>query len=58
MIKEKNKKNKSLIELAISDSKNFTEEEKLALRNWLNGIVEYVNKTSEVKNIYRGYYED
>ena len=44
MIQNKNIRNKSLTELAIADSINITEEEKRYLRDWLDGMIEFVNK--------------
>lgn len=46
-----NKRSKSSIELAISESSSLTEEQKASLRNWLDGIVDYVNKTTKQKTI-------
>ena len=56
MIEKQNKKNKSLVELAISDTNSLTEEQKANLRNWLDGIVKFVNEAVKPKkvNIYDG----
>lgn len=56
MIKRKNINNKSLLEVAISDCQALDEKDKIMLRNWLDGIVAFVNsqisKSPEAFDIY------
>jgi len=50
MLKRKNINNKSLIELAISESNSLSESDKKSLRNWLDGMVNFVNKAVDSRD--------
>jgi len=55
MIAKTNKRNRSLVELAISDAKSLTDEEKHMLMKWLYGIVNFVDeavKSESKRDIY------